>query len=43
MDLGEWGGVGVLREAEEGETVIRMYCMKEESIPNNNRSKQIDK
>lgn len=43
MDLVEWGGVGVLREAEEGKTVVRMYCMREEYIPNNNKSKQIDK
>ena len=37
-----WRGVGVLRE-EEGEIVIRMYCMREESIPNNNKSKQTNK
>lgn len=43
MDLVEWGGVGVLREAEEGKNVVRMYCMREESIPNNNKSKQINK
>lgn len=34
MDLEERGDVEGLRELEGGETIIKMYCTREESIAN---------